>query len=99
MYPHERSLVQRLNGKPFALIGVNTDSDLAAIRQIVKDKELTWRSFYDGSGGAISAQYGVAGFPTVLLIDAQGIVREKYEGAPNAEKLDQAIDQLIAEIK
>jgi len=25
MYPHERSLVQKMEGKPFALIGVNSD--------------------------------------------------------------------------
>ena len=27
MYPHERSLVERLKDKPFALIGVNSDTD------------------------------------------------------------------------
>ena len=27
MYPHERSLVKRLEGKPFALIGVNSDKN------------------------------------------------------------------------
>ena len=25
MYPHERSLVKRLQGKPFALVGINSD--------------------------------------------------------------------------
>ena len=28
MYPHERSLVKRLENEPFALIGVNSDTDL-----------------------------------------------------------------------
>ena len=27
MYPHERSLVKRLAGKPFAIVGVNSDDD------------------------------------------------------------------------
>ena len=25
MYPHERSLVQKMQGKPFVLLGVNSD--------------------------------------------------------------------------
>jgi hypothetical protein len=29
MYPHERSLVKRLEGQPFALLGVNSDTDRA----------------------------------------------------------------------
>jgi hypothetical protein len=31
MYPHERSLVQRLEGKPFALLGINTDDARAQL--------------------------------------------------------------------
>ena len=27
MFPHERSLVKRLENKPFALIGINSDKD------------------------------------------------------------------------
>jgi len=27
MFPHERSLVKRLENKPFALVGINSDSD------------------------------------------------------------------------
>ena len=37
MYPHERSLVKQLADKPFALIGVNSDSDLEKIRETVKE--------------------------------------------------------------
>ena len=99
MYPHERSLVKELSGQPFALIGVNTDDDLSSIRQIVKEKELTWRSFYDGGDGRISSQYGVEGFPTVLLIDHTGKIREKYVGAPPSAALDQAIHELLTEVK
>ena len=45
MYPHERSLVKQLADQPFALVGVNSDQDLEEIREIVKEKNLTWRSF------------------------------------------------------
>ena len=32
MYPHERSLVKRLENKPFALLGVNSDRDREALK-------------------------------------------------------------------
>jgi hypothetical protein len=33
MYPHERSLVKKMEGKPFALIGVNSDADRDALKE------------------------------------------------------------------
>lgn len=98
MYDHERSLVKRLAGQPFALIGVNTDSDLATIRQTVKEKELTWRSFYDGDSGPIVEQYGIRSFPTIMLIDHNGIVRDN-DAPSRPDELDAAIDQLLAEVE
>jgi hypothetical protein len=32
MFPHERSLVKRLENKPFALVGVNSDTDQQYLR-------------------------------------------------------------------
>ena len=36
MYPHERSLVKRVEVKPFALIGVNSDEDRAKLKEVLK---------------------------------------------------------------
>ena len=48
MYPHERSLVKSLAGKPFVILGVNSDTDRDAIKETVKKEEITWRSFWNG---------------------------------------------------
>ena len=95
MYPHERSLVKQLNGKPFALIGVNSDDDVEALRETVKEKKLTWRSFQNEGGvdGRISDAWGIQGWPTVYIIDAEGVIRWKG-GGPN----DKLIETLLAEI-
>ena len=39
MYPHERSLVKRLEGKPFALLGVNSDPK-DRLRQAMKKENI-----------------------------------------------------------
>ena len=96
MYPHERSLVKKLSDKPFALIGVNSDPDLAEIRKIVKEKELTWRSFWNGpkgTQGPISAQWNVQGWPTIYVIDHEGVIRYKDV---RDERLDAAIEELVS---
>ncbi len=98
MYPHERSLVKQLADQPFALIGVNSDRDLEQIREVVKEKNITWRSFWNGpqgTGGPISTEWGVTGWPTIYVLDAEGKIR--YKNVRGAE-MDEAITKLLAEM-
>ena len=100
MFPHERSLVKRLEGKPFALIGVNSDKDKEVLKKQNEKEEITWRSFWNGpmgTGGPISAAWNVRGWPTLYIIDHKGVIRHKYVGSPGGEALDAAIDKLVAE--
>lgn len=100
MYPHERSLVKRMAGKPFALIGVNSDRDLEALKKVREDEQITWRSFWNGergTAGPISQEWKVRGWPTLFVIDAKGQIRYRSVGSPGEETLDQWIDELVAE--
>ena len=95
MYDHERSLVKRLANRPFALVGVNIDTDLKEIQNIVREKNLIWRSFWDGDY-QITKSYGISGFPTIMLIDQNGVIRSIDPG--RGKKLDEAIDELLAQM-
>ncbi len=98
MYPHERSLVKTLADKPFAIIGVNSDRDLEKIRATTNQKNITWRSFWNGpqgTGGPISTRWGVTGWPTIYIIDAEGKIRYKNARGP---KMDEALTELLAEM-
>jgi hypothetical protein len=97
MYPHERSLVKRMEGKPFALVGVNSDQDRKALKDVLEKEKITWRSFWNGgsTGGPISRTWNVGGWPTLYVIDAKGVIRHKWEGSPGDEVLDKAIDKLV----
>src|SRR5262249_29933569 len=100
MYPHERSLVKKMEGKPFALIGVNSDKDRDALKQVLKKEEITWRSFWngkEGTGGPISTKWNVQGWPTLYILDHKGIIRHKWPGSPSGDVLDEAIDKLVEE--
>jgi len=80
MLPHERSLVKKLEGKPFALIGVNSDTDRDATKKSMADRGLSYRSWWDGyltenTAGPIATNWAVSGWPTVYVIDASGVIR------------------------
>lgn len=97
MYPHERSLVKQLADKPFALIGVNSDKDLEFARKAVKEKDLSWRSFWNGEKGTrgpISVEWNITSWPTLFVIDAKGVIRYKNV---RRDELDEALTTLLAE--
>ena len=96
MYPHERSLVKRLEGKPFALLGVNSDTDRDKLKKTLKEENITWRNWWDGGGtsGPIASQWNVHGWPTVYVIDHRGIIRSKEA---RGTALDKLLDGLIQE--
>ena len=98
MYPHERSLVEELKDKPFAILGVNSDKDLAALKPRLAEERITWRSFWngaDGTAGPIAKDWHVSGWPTVYVIDHEGVIRHKWTGPPGEKVLDAALDKLI----
>ena len=98
MYPHERSLVKQLADKPFALIGINSDRDLEEIQETVKEKNITWRSFWngpEGTGGPISTKWGVTGWPTIYVLDDKGVIRYKNV---RGDAMDRAIEKWLSEM-
>jgi hypothetical protein len=98
MYPHERSLVKKMADKPFALIGVNSDSDRNKLKEVLEKESITWRSFWDGpqgTGGPIATDWNIHGWPSIFVIDAKGVIRYKDV---RGEKLDEAVDKLLKEM-
>jgi hypothetical protein len=61
MYPHERSLVKKMEGKPFVLLGVNSDGDKDKLHKRMEEEKITWRSWWDGgdTNGPIANQFNV----------------------------------------
>jgi hypothetical protein len=97
MYPHERSLVKRLADRPFALIGVNSDQDREALKKVLDKEQITWRSFWNGgsTSGPISDAWKVHGWPTIYILDANGVIRGRDV---RGEAMDRVVDALLAEL-
>jgi hypothetical protein len=97
MIPHERSLVNKLTGKPFVLIGVNSDQDQAQLKKDLKDNEVTWRSFQNQRKDtkSISDEWNVNGWPTLYLVDHKGVIKKKWLGSPGNDVLDKEVEKLV----
>ena len=97
MIPHERALVKKLEGRPFALLGINGDHKKVTIRKRIEKEEVTWRSWWgDGPEGPIPAHWNVVNWPTIYVLDAAGVIRYKSTGF-KAKELDDAIDKVLGE--
>ena len=99
MYPHERSLVEKLKDKPFALIGVNSDVDKAKLKKRMEEERITWRSFWngpDGTDGPISTAWNVRGWPTIYVLDHKGVIRHKNV---RDKVMEEAVVELLKEVE
>ena len=89
--------MKSLQGKPFVLLGVNSDEDREALKKTLVEEQITWRSWWDEGriDGPIHTTWQVTERPTIHLLDREGIIRFKNV-AP--EDIDAAIDELLAEV-
>jgi thiol-disulfide isomerase/thioredoxin len=103
MYPQLRSLVKRLEGKPFAVVGINSDRDLEKLKERMKEEKITWPSWRDGyPGGPLGTAWNVHAWPTIYVLDDKGVVHYKDATgvfqAARGEALDAAVNLLLKEM-
>jgi hypothetical protein len=70
--------VQRFQGKPFVLLGVNSDENVNDARLAIEKNGLNWRSWWNGPqgpSGPLAAAWNVEGWPSMFLIDSRGVIR------------------------
>jgi thiol-disulfide isomerase/thioredoxin len=93
-FPHYAAIADRMEGQPFALLGVNCDPDRELVHRENPQRGINWRSWWDGAsvGGPVFHAYALEGFPCAVLIDQDGIIRHRQlRGAD----LDRAIDAMM----
>jgi len=97
MYPQWRSLVKRLENKPFALIGVAGEKK-TRLRTAIQANNITWPTFWDGAttSGPIAKAWGIRGWPTIYVLDDRGVVRYRgFAGVLPDAAVDQQLRRLV----
>jgi len=97
MIPDEKKLVERMTGRPFALVGINSDGAREALKKNLDAEGMTWRSAVDGStDGPIDTAWRVDHWPTTYVLDEEGVVRAFDV---RDEELDGKVEELVSALE
>lgn len=85
--------------EPFALIGVHVGgSTVVDLQEFMEREKLPWRSFVDlgpAGAGPIATSWNSPSIPTLLVIDAAGVIRNRWSGKVDPHVVDAALQKLI----
>lgn len=88
--------MKKLEGKPFVIVGVNSDADREKVKAQSAKKGPPWRSFFDGgsTNGPIQNQWNIQAYPTMYLIDQNGIIiAQTYPFGEGLELIERAVQK------
>jgi thiol-disulfide isomerase/thioredoxin len=96
--PRVKELYKTYHDKGLEIVGVDCDSDDDTVNAFIKDKEMPWTQLREESQSEepwhpLAKQWGVAGIPTMFLLDKKGIVRD----VDARDGTDSKIAKLLAE--
>jgi thiol-disulfide isomerase/thioredoxin len=94
MIPHEREMVERLKNKSFVLVSISADEKKETLAKFLTKEKMPWTHWWNGPEGGIIEDWSVEYYPTIYVIDANGIIRHKDL---RGEQLEDAVNGLIRE--
>ena len=89
-----RRLVEQMEGRPFALLGIYVDDDNEKGKALAEE-HMNWPSLQDDRKRTISEAYRAHTVPTIYVLDRQGVIR--YRGLYFAGQVAVAADKLLKE--
>lgn len=95
MYPDIRKLGAELAVKPFATLAVMGDQNIGTVIYDTQSGDIRWRTWFDGDSGPIATTWNIQAWPTLFLIDHNGIIVARQTDRSYGG-LKSAIDALLA---
>ena len=96
MIPHEREMVERLKDKQFALVRISADEKKQTLTDFLTNEKMPWTHWWAGMNGGVIEDWDVRSFPTIYVIDSQGVIRHKDI---RGEALEKAVNALLEEAR
>ncbi len=94
--PHLAALWERHRDGPFVVLGIDTDEDPDRFRRRAPELGVTWPNVFQGGlAGPVTEAYRVRSFPTIFVLDDEGVIR--HVGLRGAA-LERAVDALVEEL-
>ena len=90
-----RELAAKYGPKKFAVVGIALDSEKSQLQKFLQAKPIAWPQLHEAGGldGRLAEELGVLTLPTMILLDAQGVVVDRNVVITDLEKkLDAMIE-------
>ena len=94
MIPHEREMVERLKEQPFALVSISADEKKETLTDFLSKEKMPWTHWWNGSEGGVLEEWDVWYYPTIYILDVQGVIRHKDL---RGEEIEKAVNSLLKE--
>ncbi len=93
--PHVVAAYDKLHPKGFEIVGISFDENKEALEKFVGKQKMTWPQYFDGKGwqNKFGQEFGIAGIPTMWLVDKKGILRDLN----GREDLAGKVEKMLAE--
>lgn len=85
--PNMKATYDKFHEQGFEIIGISADRNRAALEGVLDESEIAWPNLYDREqDGSLVEQFNIQAFPTLLLLDRDGVVVAKNPRGPELEK-------------
>ncbi|UQZ33432.1 cytochrome C biogenesis protein [Paenibacillus sp. PK3_47] len=94
--PHMQNIYNDYQTKDVVILGVNmtlTEENPDAVDEFVNEQQLTFPIVMDKDGDVMQT-YEIMAYPTTYLLDANGVIREKFQGAISYEIMEKYLSEL-----
>ena len=87
-FPHLKELYSKTDRAKFEIIGIAGRSSFDGIRKLIDQHEIPWPQIFSDETNKIIEKYEIRAYPTVFLIDTDGIIiAKKLRGNELEEKI------------
>ena len=98
-YPYQRFMLDQFKNDSVVILGVNSDEDLAIVRETKNRERLNYRIWWDGheaerTQGPIATAWDVSAWPSVYILDDEGVIRYVHK---RRAKVIAAVQDLLDE--
>ena len=95
--PELKDLTRKYPTDKLVLISVSADQDEIAWREFVAKKRMDWAQYRDPRGSILEL-FGIHSFPTYLVIDGDGVVRERIHGLNPQESVVHRLKDVLRQM-
>jgi peroxiredoxin len=82
------------NNENLVILGVNVEEGPQEVRDFANTFKMNFPITLDSKGQVIAA-YGVVAMPTSVFVDAQGIIRARWQGSLSAEQIEEHLRTIL----